>query len=84
MMAESRMPAINAGKMLRESEMKIIFCLSASKSVVPISVIRPSNAITMTAPRERTTQVQATMADFFAIEGFLMDMKRPRMWGIPK
>ena len=45
---------------------------------------RPRMAIAMAEPSDKITQMMATVALFLTMDGFLIDMKRTRMCGMPK
>ena len=82
-MAERRRPEIAGGKISLASSMNTILCLPLARSSSPMSIL-PNTAMKITAQRAITTQEIATIADFLTIEGFLIAIKRTRMWGIPK
>ena len=83
MIAARSRPATNVGKSFLASTIKTVFCIPAGSSS-PATSIRPKYAIRLTAPSEITTQMMATVALFFTIEGFSIDMKRTRICGMPK
>ena len=83
MIAASSTPAMKAGNSRRASVMKMVFCIPFASSSSATS-IRPKYAIRHTEPSDRITQMMATVALFFTIDAFSIDIKRTMMCGIPK
>ena len=61
----------------------LLFCIPFASSSSATS-IRPKYAIRHTEPSDRMTQMMATVALFFTIDAFSIDMKRTMMCGMPK
>ena len=74
---------MKAGNSRRASVMKMVFCIPFASSSSATS-IRPKYAIRHTEPSDSTTQMMATVALFFTIDAFSIDIKRTMMCGMPK
>ena len=76
--ADSRNPAISPGNIFLMNAMNTIFCdpvVSSSSA----STILPKYAMRHVAVRDSITQIIATVALFFIIDGFSIDMNLTRM-----
>ena len=86
--AEKKMPARMQSRMLFEKIVSIMTrkSFSGSSKEIPFFARKmcPSKPIAVAAPNEMKTHVMAIRRDPLTSAGFSIDMKRTRMWGMPK
>lgn len=83
MIAAMRTPAMKLGNSCLAKVMNTIFCAPTVSSSSARNIL-PKYAIRQVQPSAQTTQMIATVALFFTIDGFSMDMNLTRICGMPK
>ena len=83
MMAAMRIPAMKLGNSFLAKSINTIFCAPAVSSSSARNIL-PKYAIRQAHPNAQMTQMIATVALFFTMDGFSMDMNLTRICGIPK